>query len=367
MAEGQHQALQGFILDPDLGRLEDLLAEFNLFDVLGIERREVLHSAFLAWLLDPRGSHRLGDYFLRRFLSEAAAEAGNREVPHFKATPFDIDRWSLSDIEVATERHRIDILLVGKSDGFVCLVENKIGGSEHSGQLGGYLETVEEEYAGLDPFPIFLTPDGREPDAERYVPLGYQKVAKLIARVLEMRGPTISDSVASFLKQYADTLGRHVLETTDKTNDIDDLAYRIYDKHKSAIDTINKVRSDNAGSARAKVLKIIESVVDEHARDLKSHSKSNTTRQFRSRSLEEISELKEGVSRGCLLLFDFVRANKGNYILVYPKPLDKPSTDGYNNGIKQTRNCRYERSEEGTWKVIPQGYRSRQGRAGVRG
>ena len=69
------EALQALVVDSDLERLEDLLAEFNLFDVLKIERRERQHSALLAWLLDPHGSHGLRDYFLRRFLSEAAAEA----------------------------------------------------------------------------------------------------------------------------------------------------------------------------------------------------------------------------------------------------------------------------------------------------
>ena len=69
------EALQRLILDGDLERLEDLLAEFNLFDVLSIARQETQHSAFLAWLLDPRGSHGLRDYFLRGFLTQAAAEA----------------------------------------------------------------------------------------------------------------------------------------------------------------------------------------------------------------------------------------------------------------------------------------------------
>ena len=56
----QREALQDLILDSALERLEDLLADFNLFDVLGIARAEVQHSAFLAWLLDPRGSQAFG-------------------------------------------------------------------------------------------------------------------------------------------------------------------------------------------------------------------------------------------------------------------------------------------------------------------
>ena len=126
-------------------------------------------------LLDPRGSHGLRDYFLRRFLSEAAAQARERGVAD--VTPLDVDGWKLDDIEVATERHNIDVLLIDEADRFVCLIENKIGAGEHSGQLSRYLAEVEGRYEGFAPFPIFLTPDGAEPnsehDAERYVPLDY--------------------------------------------------------------------------------------------------------------------------------------------------------------------------------------------------
>ena len=226
--------LQALILDSDLERLEDLLAEFNLFDVLGIARGEPQHSAFLAWLLSPRGSHGLRDYFLRRFLSEAVAEGQIADI-----TPLDVDGWKLTNIEVATERHKIDILLVDETDGFVCLVENKIGAGEQSDQLGRYLRTVESEYEGLIPLPIFLTPEGREPDeeedAERWVPFDYGKVAALIERTLETRGSTISASVHSFLNQYKGALGRHVLDTADN---IDELALQIYNNHRVAIDII---------------------------------------------------------------------------------------------------------------------------------
>ncbi len=64
------EVLQALVLGPGPERLGDLIAEFNLFDVFKIETRELQHSALLAWLLDPRGSHGLRAYFLRRFLSE---------------------------------------------------------------------------------------------------------------------------------------------------------------------------------------------------------------------------------------------------------------------------------------------------------
>ena len=60
-----HRALEKFIIEnPNLEGLEDLLVDFNVFEVLGIEKSETRHSAFLAWLMDPNGNHGLDDYWL---------------------------------------------------------------------------------------------------------------------------------------------------------------------------------------------------------------------------------------------------------------------------------------------------------------
>ncbi len=289
---GEKGALQALILDDDLERLEDLLAEFNLFDVLGISHRELQHSDFLAWLLNPRGSHRLGDYFLRRFLSEAAREAQASRIDC--PTPFDVDSWALTDVVVERELHNIDVLVLGSADGFACLIENKILSGESSGQLSRYLATVEEEYRELRPFPIFLTPQGIEPQEEKdqshYVPVGYQKVAELIQRVLDTRGSTLSQEVASFLKQYVSALRRHVLDTTDN---IQELAYQIYNNHREAMDLILDARKSPPIDWDS-----IESVMQLYALDLQWESKSNTGRErrFFTPYLDDISELNLGSS-----------------------------------------------------------------------
>ena len=203
--EGEQEALAQLILgnDRDLERLEDMLTEFNLFEVLGIVHSEVRHSALLAWLLDPRGSHGLRDYFLRGFLASAAAYARANEIGVL--TQFDVDRWKLSEVEVATERHRIDILLVDHADGFVCAIENKIGSSEHSNQLSRYYETVEREYPELTPLSIFLTVDvdspARDQDKARYVLMSYRTVEMLLSRAIDARGATLGRGVHNVLEQ----------------------------------------------------------------------------------------------------------------------------------------------------------------------
>ncbi len=350
------EALQSLVLSPELEHLEDLLAEFNLFDVLGIARRELQHSAFLAWLLDPQGSHGLRDYFLRRFLSEATAKAGELGIAH--VTPLDVDGWKLRDIEVATERHNIDILLIGENDRFVCLIENKIGGGEHSGQLSRYFKTVKTDYKGLIALPVFLTPDGvgpdAEDDAESWVPIGYEKVADLIDRTLKTRGSTISAGVAGFLDQYARTIRRHVLDITDNKDNIDELALQIYNNHRVAIDLIIAAKP----GLEVKGWDIIHSAVDQHAPLLKADHHGKIYHRFYSPELDDIPELKRGsgwTESGRILLFEFKYRERTLALIIGPGPEETrkrlynlAQRDGGVPGVKMIRR----KNLSGTWHSV---------------
>ena len=312
------EALQNLVMDEDLQRLEDLLAEFNLFDVLKIERRERQHSALLAWLLDPRGSHGLRDYFLRRFLSAAAADAHERNIAN--VTPLDVDGWKLGSVEVATERHNIDILIVDKEDALVCFIENKVGSGEHSDQLSKYLDTVSHEYEDLTPLPIFLTPEGLEPesdfDSSRYIPMDYGKVAALIDRTLQTRSSTISISVAGFMEQYARTLRRHVLNTADN---VEELALQIYNNHRDAIDLIINAMP----AADAKDWDLLDSMIESYQPLLQPDFHNKGYHRFFAPGLEEVPELTQGsgwTESNRLLLFELRYRSRRLNLIVGPGP-----------------------------------------------
>lgn len=71
------KALEAFVRgNYDLEHLESLLYRFNIFEATGFIRQELRHSDFLAFLLNPQGSHSLRDAFVKRLLKRVLASGG---------------------------------------------------------------------------------------------------------------------------------------------------------------------------------------------------------------------------------------------------------------------------------------------------
>lgn len=106
---------------------------YNLFSILNIERYELKHSALIANLLDPKGSHGCGDAFLRAFFEIALKE---------RAYPFEDCTHLHSYTEYYTgpiagdTGGRIDILV--KSSCYGLIIENKIYAGDQDKQLTRY-------------------------------------------------------------------------------------------------------------------------------------------------------------------------------------------------------------------------------------
>ena len=126
--------LDDFAKSPDLSHLEELLNEPNIFNILKLETNELAHSNFLAWLLDPKGSHKLGDLFLKEFLKKVIPNLGNFE------------QLSFSDARIEREKNNIDILITDDSNNLLVVIENKIYSQETGDQLNRYEAHAQKEY-----------------------------------------------------------------------------------------------------------------------------------------------------------------------------------------------------------------------------
>lgn len=119
---------------------------FNIFSVLSMERNEVkTHSAFLGELLNPNGTHGLGNIPLQLFITCVKSKFDN-DLKLGVIDKFDIDFTSCkTEIEKHegfinqdyTQGGRIDII-IKDCNGKCILIENKIDAYEQPNQLIRY-------------------------------------------------------------------------------------------------------------------------------------------------------------------------------------------------------------------------------------
>jgi len=233
------QHLEDFILNnADLELLEEITEQFNIFTSLNIIGNEIRHSTFLAWLMDPRESHGLGDYFLHTFLKRATFHASSVDVP----TPsiFEIDSWSLDDAEIRREWNNIDILIISESHKFVCVIENKIFSAEHSQQLQRYKKIVKEEFPKFNQLFVFLTVNEDKPSDEEYVPMSYDDVSLLVDNLIERKKEKVGIEIITFIQHYKEMLRRYIMQDSE----IQDICQRIYKNHKKALELIYDNKPD---------------------------------------------------------------------------------------------------------------------------
>ncbi len=119
----------------------------DLLGVVGAGRSELVHSAVLAWLLDPMGRHQLGTRLLAAVVDRCS---GHREPDAFASV--------LCGREVARAESIADVVVW--ADTFTLVIENKVDAPEGDRQC----QRIYNDFSG-DPDPIFvlLSPTGRRP------------------------------------------------------------------------------------------------------------------------------------------------------------------------------------------------------------
>ena len=236
--QAQIAALERFATASDLKTLRELAeeqrTEFDAIDFLRLSNDEEFHSNFLAWLLGPNNNHGIGDYFLKKFLRRVGLSLESIESVDW--TPAESQReWPN---EVDGQPGSLDILIVNKSTGFLCAIENKIWSGEHSEQLTRYRKALKERYPDYDRHYIFLSPRGtlpyREEEQEYWKPMNYTTILELVEQTID--DTKVREDVRAFLRQYATTLRRKIVP--DSNTNIAELVRKIYLEHREAIELI---------------------------------------------------------------------------------------------------------------------------------
>ena len=122
---------------------------FNIFKVLQIEAKEVIICRLLGELLNPQGSHDLGEEPLKLFLKLL-------DIP-WDDSYEDLKSTNVSLEEYTDDGRRTDIVIHMR--GTVIPIEVKIWAADQKNQLFDYYEQYEDNADLI----CYLTPDGKDP------------------------------------------------------------------------------------------------------------------------------------------------------------------------------------------------------------
>ena len=239
----QLQQLTDFVVRcPELRELEKTLGKFNLFRVLRFEHGEIRHSNVLAWLLDPAESHGLRDLFLRRWLMRVFAEEEAEEGEPFD--PVTVDSCEIRWVEVIREWRNVDLLIRIETvdhGHWIVAIENKVQSSQGSDQLTRYRKQVEESFkSATKRLFVFLTRREEEPNDAAYVVASYQQVSEVLRDCIEEQKDVIGSEPKVLLNHYLAILEELFMENSK----VAELARRIYQSHRDALDVIFEHRPD---------------------------------------------------------------------------------------------------------------------------
>jgi len=127
-------------------------SRFNIFRITGVNHLENKHSAILAALLNPKGTHGLKEKFLKAFCDGIVLKE--------EIKGFDFESAVVKTESPTDDGGRIDILIEDKNR-FAIVIENKIYANDQDSQLKRYHTHASKYYS--ENFQIFyLTLDGKK-------------------------------------------------------------------------------------------------------------------------------------------------------------------------------------------------------------
>jgi len=177
---------------------------FNLFLLLGVERKEVAtHSTILADLLNPQGTHCQNDIFLKAFLLYCSQKFG-KVFP--KLVNQIVNYTWFVDKEKVTAFGNLDIVLSCPDLQFLLVIENKIDAGEQRDQLMRYAQWIETQKMYFkNRILIYLTPNGSESftahEYSYYKLSYYEDITNWLKQALvEIQAPRIREAILQYIE-----------------------------------------------------------------------------------------------------------------------------------------------------------------------
>ncbi len=225
------EKIRDLLLSNDFKRLTYKKDEANIFKIINMADKEIVHSDMLAWLFSPYESHELNNIALKELLIQLS----KKEAEYISLLLLDY-----SDLEVYREYtidngRRIDILMESKNNKVIFIIENKIWSGEGDNQLEDYKNYIDEKYSDYNRIFLFLTPEKeRKEKYKGYIHITYSMIYSVLNCVLQEN--QIKFEISVIIRQYKEIIGRYIMGSIDK--EMVDLCRKLYVEHKEALDKI---------------------------------------------------------------------------------------------------------------------------------
>lgn len=220
--------------DSDFQKLENFYYSKSFSEILGVSRREISHSGFLAWLLNNTESHNLGEYPIKKFL-DIVLKFSNDKLKNeyselynsFVTEDYEIERLFVKPEFAIKNVGRLDIyveltlLIANRQRNVKLIIENKVESKENNDQSNSYFKhfnsIINEDETIIF---IYLTPISTlelieliEPECncKEFIQINYQSLVDyLIEPALNQN---ISNRTKNILTEYLKSLSQPTIDT----------------------------------------------------------------------------------------------------------------------------------------------------------
>lgn len=224
--------------DPDVQKLQNRYRTKSFSEILGITRREISHSSFLAWLLNDKESHSLSLFSITKFLEIVirASKGKDREKYKDLFNCIITDDFAISEAKTESEKSiqgvgrldiyiEIDLTFGDRHTKLKIIIENKVESKENNDQTNSYFKHFEKTkgeneiclYVYLTPVPTVELIELLEPECncKDFIQINYQYLVDyLLEPALEQN---ISPKTKFIISEYLQSLSQPALdlETTE--------------------------------------------------------------------------------------------------------------------------------------------------------
>jgi len=290
--------------EEDLDKIKSHLSAFNIFNVLGVQYREIRHSNFVGWLLDPKGSHGFKTNILGQLLKHLNSRGliSASELNDFLTK-------ALVKTEVVRESEKnIDLFLINKELGFAITIENKIYSDYSIHQLGDYYEHVEKQYPHLKKR-IYLTLTPLESSrhknkkflhGEKYTNITYKDIIRFLKKC-----ENITNNLDFFIKASVNQYISMVEKDITKTSKEIAKAKEIYKKYGQVINFIINNQADFSVHKNL-ILDIITSMEEDFIISHETNDKNIIYLLPKKQKLLDLFYYPKAESRGGDYIFSYV-------------------------------------------------------------